>query len=325
MKVKDIVGFLFMLVCFGAFVCYFDLRAARILARQYQSQAYSSVKGEVLSGTVTQWTGSKGTVHYRPSFSYRYQVNGQTYQGRRYRYDGHPSFYKEAEANQVVAAHPNGSEIDVYYNPSNPADAVLSTGLDTADWGIPFTFGAITYLLLSVSIKLGKAIDWPGKASPVAGGVRMIDDRMTIRVRLPRYLAGAMCSSVAVILFLIAGFIIQIVPINSPPITTGLLTLIGISIVSMTVYFWLRRRVESGSQDLVIDEGAQMIELPLTYWRKQKTTLTFADVQSITVDKVMRRRKPGANSLYFVKLELRNGPPQILTALKLDNAESFAA
>ena len=224
-----------------------------------------------------------------------------------------------------MAAHPKGSEIDVYYNPDNPAEAVLSPGLDTADLGIPFTFGAITYLFLSVSIKLGKEIDWSGKARPVAGGVRMIDDRMTIRVRLPRYQAGAMCSLVAIIFSLIAGFIIQNVPINSPPITTGLLTLMSISIVSMTVYFWLRQKAKSGSQDLVIDEGARMIELPLTFQRKQKMTLTFIDVSSVMVEKVMRRRKPGANSLYFVKLELQNGPPQILTALKLDNAESFAA
>jgi hypothetical protein len=43
------------------------------------------------------------------------------------------------------------------------------------------------------------------------------------------------------------------------------------------------------------------------------------------VEKVISRRRSGTNSLYFVELEVRNGSPQIVTALKQDNAESFAA
>jgi len=325
MKIKNILGFFFLLACFGAFVWFLDVRFARILAWQYRSEAFPGAKGEVLSGTVTQWTGSKGSVHYHPSFLYQYEVDGRTYNGRRYRYDGHPSFYNEVEAKQIVAEHPKGSEIDVYYNPDNPADTVLSRGLDTQDLGVVFLFSSITYLLLSILIKVSKQIDWHQKGPLPAGGVRVIDDRMTIRVRLPRYQAGEMASLVAFMLFFVAGIVFQSPYIHSPPIATGLLTLIGIGVASITVFFFLRQKAESGSQDLVIDEGARMIELPLTYQRKQKMTLTFTDVSSVMVEKVISRRRSGTNSLYFVKLEVRNGSPQIVTALKQDNVESFAA
>lgn len=185
--------------------------------------------------------------------------------------------------------------------------------------------GSITYLLVSSLIKVGKQIDWHGKGPLSAGGVRMIDDRMTIRVRLPRYQAGEMTTLIAFMLSFVAGIVFQSPYIHSPPIATGLLTLIGIGVASMTAFFLLRQKAESGSQDLVIDEGAQMIELPLTYQRKQKMTLTFTDVPSVMVEKAISKRRSGTNSLYFVKLEVRSGSPQIVTALKQDNAESFAA
>jgi len=325
MKIKNILGFIFLLACFGAVVWFLDFRFARILAWQYRCEAFPGVKGEVLSGTVTQWTGSKGRVQYHPTFLYEYEVDGRTYNGRRYRYDGHPSFYNEAEAEQIVWEHPKGSEIDVYYNPDNHADAVLSEGLDPQDLGIIFLFSSITYLLVSILIKTGKQIDWQGKGPPPAGGVRMIDDRMTIRVRLPRYRAGEMTTLVAFMLSFAAGIVFQSPYIHSPPIATGLLTLIGIGVASMAVFFFLRQKAESGSQDLVIDEGAQMIELPSAYQRKKKMTLTFTDVSSVMMEKVMSRRRSGTNSLYSVKLEVRNGSPQIVTVLKQDNAESFAA
>jgi hypothetical protein len=325
MKMKDILGFLFLLAIFAVFFWFVDVRFSRVLVVQYETRHFSSVEGEVLSGTVTQWTGSKGTVHYHPSLTYRYQVSGQIYLGKRYRYDGHPSFYNEDAARQIVDAHPKGSEIEVYYNPDNPTDTVLSQGLDTADLAIPFVFGALNLLLLSLLIKLGKEIDWRGKGKPFAGGVRIIDDRMTTRVRLPRYQPDAMGLLVALVLSFMAGIIFQNALMDYPPVATGLLTLMGISIVSMTVYFFLRRKNESGFQDLVIDEGARAMELPLTYKRREKMPLTFNDVTAVAVEKIASRRRSGANSLYAVRLQLRAGPSQILTTLKQDNAESFAA
>jgi hypothetical protein len=317
MKAKDIFGFIFLLSLFGIFVWWVDGRMIKVLVAQYQTESFPSVKGEILSGIITRWTGSKGGVHYHPSFSYQYEADGRIYEGRRYRYDGHPSFYDEAEASQMVAAHPKGSAVDVYYDPNNPINAVLSRGLDTQDLGIPFVFGSMTFLFLSILVKLGKETDWQEKGPPVAGGVKIIDDRMTIRARLPRYQPAVMSSMVAYFLSIIAGVFLQNRHIDYPVIPLGLLTLIIIIIVSMTVYFFLQNKNESGSQDLVIDEGMQTIELPLTYKRKQRRQLTFADVTTVMVEK-------GRKSFYIVKLGLRNDSPQIVAILKQKNAESFA-
>jgi hypothetical protein len=325
MKMKDFLGFLFLLAIFVAFVWYVEVPVFRAMVLQYETSHFSSIQGEVLSSAVTQWTGSKGTVHYHPSFTYRYQVKGQAYVERRYRYDGHPSFYNEEAAKQIVDAHPKGSEIEVYHSPHSPGDTVLSRGLDAADLSIPFVFGSMILLFLSLLLKACKEADWQGKGKPVAGGARIIDDRMTTRVRLPRYQPDTMGVLVLFLLSFIAGVVFQHLEIDYPPIAMGLLTLAGIIAVSITVYLLLYRKNESGSQDLVVDEAAQMMELPLTYKRRDRMRLTFNDVTSVTVEKIASRRRSSPNSTCVVKLQFRNGSPQILATMKQDKAESFAA
>jgi hypothetical protein len=322
MKAKDIFGFIFLLALFCVFFWFLDLRMARVFVAQYHSKAFSATNGEVMSAAVTQWTGSKGQIHYHPSITYRYQVDGKNYIGKRSRYDGHPSFYNEQQAQQIVDAHPKDSEIEVYYNPANPADSVLSRGLDTADFGIPLILGSLTFIFISLLANLARQIDWQGKGPPLAGGVKIIDDRLTIRVRLPRYQPAAMTSLIAFLLSMITGVIFQTASIDFPPFKAGLLTLAGIGLVSCAVYFYLRQKIESGSQDLIIDEGARTIDLPLTFKRREQVRLAFADIASVIVEKIRAGR---SGYSYAVKLEVPNGLPQALTTLKRqDNAESFA-
>jgi hypothetical protein len=323
MKAKDILGFIFLLSLFFLFFCFFDLRMGRIFIAQYHSEVFLETSGEVLSGVVTTWTGSKGQIHYHPSITYRYQVDGKTFVGKRFRYDGHPSFYNQTQAQQIIDAYPKNSEIEVYYNPANPADSILSRGLDTADLGIPFIFGSWTCLFFFLIINLGSQIDWQGKGPPLAGGVKIIDERLTLRVRLPRVQPSARSQLIAFIFLMIAGVVFQTAHIDISPLELGLLTLVGIGLVSSAAYFYLQQKIKSGSQDLVIDEGARTLELPLTFKRRQRITLTFTNITSVVVEKIRTGR---SGYSYAVKLEIIDGMPQILTFMKKqENAESFAS
>ena len=78
-------------------------------------------------GTITNsfidWRSSSdsGTTAY-PVVQYSYQISGQTYQGNKY---APGPEIGGTGAHKVVNRYPAGSQVMVFYNPQNPADAVL--------------------------------------------------------------------------------------------------------------------------------------------------------------------------------------------------------
>jgi len=235
--------------------------------RQYQAQSFPKTEGQVLSvGKISQAV-SKRDVYYHPAFSYKYEVDGKSYKGVRYRFDGFLFDYKPV--NQVVMAHPVGSTVEVYYNPADPADAVLSPLVDVQDasqmlLALPFLYVCLFFLL-----KIGREINWPGRVKPVAGGVKIITEGLTTRVRLPCFQPGSLGLSAACILSIIAGFVIPFT-CAAFPVPAGLVALIITTGAGALVYFRQYRRIVSGIQDLVIDESARTVELPLTDKRRER-------------------------------------------------------
>jgi hypothetical protein len=87
-------------------------------------------------------------------------------------------------------------------------------------------------------------------------------------------------------------------------------------------------KIQSGAEDLVLDEGARTLTLPLTFGRKQTTQVTFDEVKSVEVKSIMHSSSKGrvsytyAPSLCFKNLNseeiLANWPSR-------EKAESFTA
>jgi hypothetical protein len=67
--------------------------------------------------------------------SYDYEVNGQQYTGTR-RTMMSATTLSEQTARDIVAKYPVGSNVKVYYNPSNPSHCCLETGLMTLHWAL---------------------------------------------------------------------------------------------------------------------------------------------------------------------------------------------
>jgi uncharacterized protein DUF3592 len=108
------------------------------LILQFESRNYLNTTGlithsAVTSRNVTSRSGGVYTTHtsYGVDFAYRYEVNGLSFEATRFRYD--KFFWTSEWAHNLVAVHPVGSRIQVFYNPQNPADAVLSAGMDNND------------------------------------------------------------------------------------------------------------------------------------------------------------------------------------------------
>ncbi|BCU79089.1 DUF3592 domain-containing protein [Luteolibacter sp. LG18] len=96
---------------------------------------WSRVKGTVVSSATESFTetdsadsSARTRTYYRAVIEYRYQADGQDYHGNT---SARGPFNVKiagarASADAEVARHPAGSEVDVFYNPANPAQSGLN-------------------------------------------------------------------------------------------------------------------------------------------------------------------------------------------------------
>jgi hypothetical protein len=89
---------------------------------------WQPASGRILSSTVVRRRSSRGGSTSYPAIVYEYNVGGMNYQGQKItpglRWGGSGS-------GKVVARYPAGSAVTVYYDPNNPADAVLERSVNT--------------------------------------------------------------------------------------------------------------------------------------------------------------------------------------------------
>src|SRR5579862_236955 len=177
--------FLFLFASFwSALVLFFDGMAGHNLWKQFESSHYPFTTGVITHSEMTVHRGSKST-SYGINIQYRYEVNGHSYYGSRFRYssDGSSNY---ALALEAVNAHPVGSPTRVYFNRGNPDDAVLSPDVEGSD---------LMMLLFLMPFNLVMAGLWTGLGAwlrqaifhPLAGGVKIIVDGPRTSIRLPRY------------------------------------------------------------------------------------------------------------------------------------------
>jgi hypothetical protein len=313
-----------LLVALWAFIFWMiDVHGVQVLLRQHASESFPGTQGTVLHSSVTTTRGSKGSIHYHVSISYQYVVDGQTYVGRRYRYDGHPG--NEEVVNAVVDSHPAGSAVEVYYNPRDPWDTVLSTAVDAQDVYILFLFTPVSLVFLWALMNAIQQIDWPGSSQAVAGGVKLISEIRYTRVRLPRHQPLMLGLAALGALSLLAGILMAAGAVSGPPLTVGAELLAGMLLGGGLVFGWFFQQVQSGRQDLVIDEGARTVQLPLTYKRREQSPVPFSEIKQVAMKMVRHKTKRGVYYTYLVTLEMTDGSLQDLLNTKQSRAEPFAA
>lgn len=112
-----------------------DVTAGWSIVRQQMALDFPTIQGTIISSKIELQHDEDGTA-YRPEISYGYVVAGRRFTCDRYSYcTWMPS--RLAKAGEIVGRHPPGSRVVVYYNPTDPADAVLRPGLVAADFLIP--------------------------------------------------------------------------------------------------------------------------------------------------------------------------------------------
>ncbi len=130
----------FGVLCFGSFVLIFGAVAAWLLFTYFQqrrkageSAGWPATQGKIVLSTVKASTTRHSTdsgmwverTSYFPKVQYEYSVMGKTYTGGRIAFGASKGFSSRAGAEKVLERYPVGATVTVYYNPDNPADAVL--------------------------------------------------------------------------------------------------------------------------------------------------------------------------------------------------------
>ena len=307
------------------FIWNVEVRGIQALILQHQAESFAQVQGEVLASEVTVTHGSKGAVYHHVQITYRYSVDAfHYYTGRRYRYDGHPT--DAAGAHAAVQAHPPHAMVTVYYNPANPADTVLSPGVDNRDVLQLFMMTPIILLFLGLLGRAGAQTGWPWSTVAVAGGVKLIEERgLVTRVRLPKYQAWMIGLIAVGILLEVAAILMACGITSGPPLSVGGELLLGVLLVGAAIYGWQRQKIATGQQDLVIDEGSRTFELPLTYKRRERRPLPISQIKAVTLEKVPHRGRYGSVTYtYAPTLQMQDGTAECLTDLPQSRAESLA-
>ena len=103
----------------------------RNLAKVRASQAWPTAQGTVLQSWVrkSRSTDSDGgdSYSYHPEIHYQYQIMGIEYQGNKIAFG--PKIGGRSQAEKMIEKYPTGANVTVYYQPDNPAKAVLERSI----------------------------------------------------------------------------------------------------------------------------------------------------------------------------------------------------
>ncbi len=116
--------------------------------RCFASLHWPKALAHVTSSQVNTGPSNVGT-WWAPAVEYQYVIGGAAYRSSTIRYLM-PHFYQESPAADVVAPYPAGTDVQLSYDPKNPAESVLEPGVPRGMWKqalIPAFFWALVAFL----------------------------------------------------------------------------------------------------------------------------------------------------------------------------------
>jgi hypothetical protein len=136
------------------------------------SKSWPTAAGTVLSASVELRRSRSGQSGYSlshyPVVVYDYEVRGQRYQGNRIGFSEIGTGWA-GPAQQQITRYPAGGAVQVYYNPQNPADAVLERSAP----GNPFLW--IIVIVLAASL-IGTVCFVVAMAAGMGVFLQMVDE-----------------------------------------------------------------------------------------------------------------------------------------------------
>lgn len=101
---------------------------APILENAKASEQWPKASGRITASHVETSRDSENKNMYSAQVTYEYEVEGTTYTDDTVWFGGDYSSSNRSDAQQTVSKYPAGQTVDVYYQPDDPANAVLEPG-----------------------------------------------------------------------------------------------------------------------------------------------------------------------------------------------------
>jgi hypothetical protein len=121
-------------VCFLFFLIGIFIMRGAILNRRKaeESTSWPSVQGTIIKAWVETQEhedddGSVTITHF-PRWEYEFAVSGMTYSSQNISFGGTGGSRNELDAREGLTQYPINSQVQVFYNPSNPEEVVLVPG-----------------------------------------------------------------------------------------------------------------------------------------------------------------------------------------------------
>jgi hypothetical protein len=117
-----------------------------------ESESWPTVQGAIVTSQVASSTDSDGDTTYYADIVYSYRVSGTVYEGDRVVFgEGSTSDYDAMQ--EVADRYPARRTVTVYYNPDDPADAVLEPGFN---WWLMLPLGiGVIFALVGIGTAWG--------------------------------------------------------------------------------------------------------------------------------------------------------------------------
>lgn len=116
------------------------------------SAAWPTVPGVIAGASIRQdESGDDEGASLGIHLDYRFQVGGRNYAGNRIRFD-ETRYDTTKKAQTELAKYPVGMQVQVYYDPQNPANCVLQRSNRTG-WGLLVIGAVITLAAIAAMLK----------------------------------------------------------------------------------------------------------------------------------------------------------------------------
>ena len=261
----------------------FDVFLAYFVVCQSWAFTYASTQGTVTSVNIESDTDIDNGTTYTPVVNYVYTVGGQNHQGSRLSYLVISSAHNPAQ--EVANRFPVGKPVTVYYSPSNPAESVLTRGIDgmgmfMAIFLLPFNvIGAGIWYAFFSHMGPGKLVRrWLHFATR--------DDGLTAQLTVysvPPLMAGLVAASAAAFaMTFVIGFGMNTLPVFWLA-TFGWLVVLAAGIFAWnTTFRWAKRlRIDLLAGRLQWEEG------------NQSRTISTTDIREIIVQETSSKDDEG--------------------------------
>jgi len=297
---SNYIGDMFLIAVFTLVAFFADFVFVLNVYQQAPTGHYVETQGRVLKSVVSthRHRSRHGGAYltYWPEIWYAFVLDDMRYTVAQFRH-GFIETPSKRRAEQVVQVYRPGMLVPVFYNPTQPTEAVLSPGLSGQDyyWGL---------CLVPLNCFLG-VFWWYGwflfrehRDHPIAGGITLRQEGTKIFAQWE----AAWLLNVVFVAAVVQGIIfvpnVGELEWNIEP--SASMMALGVSILAAIPATWLYRkwRDATGHYGLMLDMGNQHISLP-SRGTSDGAVVPFSKITSIEVETVVKTDSKGRKSYHF--------------------------